>query len=415
MFRSIRLHHWRQFNEALIDFDSRMTVLTGENGTGKTTILNILSRHFGWNLYLVSTPVSTSKRRVKQFWSDVWEMISSDSDVQPGSYQVGTIDYDQGPQCNIMTPPKINQAQYNLTYENQQPVPGLHIPSHGPAFAYQRVSTIPTDPKTSQQQYQQYQQLLQQLYQAEHSQNPGGMLKQSLVALAVFGYGNPAVVENPEYRRIFEDFQEVLGILLPKSLGFRRLEIRIPDIVFVTDTGDFSLDAASGGIGALLGIAWQIFMYGVDQDSFVVTIDEPESHLHPSMQRELLPNLFRAFPKTQFIVATHSPFIATSTPEARVYALTFNENHRVDSQYLDTADLSGTANETLRQILGVPVSVPVWVEQRFNNIIQKYRDMELTPERLAELKRDLVANELGFMLPEAIDNIRGQSAQHPKE
>lgn len=132
------------------------------------------------------------------------------------------------------------------------------------------------------------------------------------MSLAVFGYGSIAVIENPEYNRMFEDFQEVLRILLPKVIGFIRLEIRVPDIVFVTESGDFSLDAASGGIGAIVGIAWQIFMYGQDKEGFVVTFDEPESHLHPSMQRELLPNLFRAFPKTQFIIATHSPFIVPS-------------------------------------------------------------------------------------------------------
>ena len=155
----------------------------------------------------------------------------------------------------------------------------------------------------------------------------------------------------------------------------------------------------------MLGIARQVYMYGLDQDSFVVTIDEPESHLHPSMQREILPSLFRAFPRTQFVIATHSPFIASSLREASVYALTFNESRRVDSLLLDTAELSGTANETLREILGVPLSVPVWVEDRLRNIIEKYRAEDLTPEALQALKAELVANGLGALLPDAIQGL----------
>jgi hypothetical protein len=299
MFSDMKLHRWRQFKDVDISFDAKITILTGENGTGKTTILNILSRHFGWNFQFASTLLPLSKKLRKAIWSDLWDTIFSDLDVKPGSTEVGTIAYPGGQVCKLMVQQQGNQAQYNPQYSNQQSVLGLHIPSHQPAFTYHRVSDIPTEPQSIQQHYQSYNNLLQQYYQPRHADNPGIALKKSLISLAVFGYGSPAVIENPEYRRMFEEFQSVLRILLPKSIGFQRLEIRMPDIVFVTQTGDFALDAASGGVGAIVGIAWQIFMYQQENKdkSFVVTFDEPESHLHPSMQRELLPSLSQAFPQ----------------------------------------------------------------------------------------------------------------------
>jgi len=412
MFSEVRLFKWRQFNNVHIRLDKRMTVLTGENGTGKTTILNILSRHFGWNLQFVATLLPSSGKRSKAIWSDLWDAIMSDFDVQPGSTEVGTITYPNGQECKLKVEQQDSKAQYNPKYENQQNILGLHIPSHQPAFTYHRISDIPTDPQSIQQHYQSYNALLQQYYQPTHAQSPGIALKKSLISLAVFGYESQVVVGNPEYRRIFEDFQSVLRILLPKSLGFQRLEVRMPDIVFVTQTGDFSLDAASGGIGAIVGIAWQIFSYGQhnrDKD-FVVTFDEPESHLHPSMQRELLPNLLKAFPSTQFIIATHSPFIVTSSPEARVYALIFDEEHHVNSEYLETRELSGTTNQTLREILGVPITVPIWVENRLLEIVEKYKDRDLTSDLLNALKKDLISNDLGFLLPEALSSLRGDDA-----
>jgi len=40
MFKGFSLAHWRQFEAIELEFSDRLTVLTGENGTGKTTILN---------------------------------------------------------------------------------------------------------------------------------------------------------------------------------------------------------------------------------------------------------------------------------------------------------------------------------------------------------------------------------------
>ena len=38
---------WRQFKEVDIKFHKRLTIITGTNGAGKTSILNILNNHFG--------------------------------------------------------------------------------------------------------------------------------------------------------------------------------------------------------------------------------------------------------------------------------------------------------------------------------------------------------------------------------
>ena len=44
---------WRQFRRMDVEFHERLTVLTGANGSGKTSILNVLARHFGWMLHFV--------------------------------------------------------------------------------------------------------------------------------------------------------------------------------------------------------------------------------------------------------------------------------------------------------------------------------------------------------------------------
>lgn len=50
-------------------------------------------------------------------------------------------------------------------------------------------------------------------------------------------------------------------------------------------------------------------------------IDEPELHLHADLQERILPFLARSFPRVQLIVATHSPAVLASLPDATVFDL----------------------------------------------------------------------------------------------
>lgn len=51
----------------------------------------------------------------------------------------------------------------------------------------------------------------------------------------------------------------------------------------------------------------------------IVLIDEIDLHLHPRWQRIIIPKLREHFPKVQFIVTTHSPFVLQSiSPDSRI-------------------------------------------------------------------------------------------------
>jgi hypothetical protein len=293
-------------------------VLTGQNGSGKTTLLNLINRHFGWSLNFVSTPFFG--KRANRFWSDVWRSNERSTwEEEPSRVRVGQISYSPDSADVILQPCEmftntIVAAQYQLEFSGMQHVDGLYIPSHRPIATYNSIAQIPTEATTAAQSYQQFQGFLTQAYGGQPTQNPGRIQKQSIISLAVFGEGNSSVRANAQLRDVFERFQSILRVVMPPELGFQRLEIRMPEVVCVTDSGDFSLDAMSGGVNAIFSIAWQIHMFRHDKKKFVITIDEPENHLHPSMQRTLLPSLAAAFPDCSIIAATHSPFIVSSFP-----------------------------------------------------------------------------------------------------
>ena len=68
----------------------------------------------------------------------------------------------------------------------------------------------------------------------------------------------------------------------------------------------------------------------------IVLIDEIETHLHLELQKNILELLTTVFPKIQFIVTTHSPFILNSLPDVVIYDLeqkTLVEHGLVDVPY----------------------------------------------------------------------------------
>ena len=159
----------------------------------------------------------------------------------------------------------------------------------------------------------------------------------------------------------------------------------------------------------LIDITWRLHMFSLNHDSFVVTMDEPENHLHPTMQRTLMGRLLTAFPNTQFIIATHSPFMVSSVKDSFVYVLRYvnrasgkiegeqlmpTQTSRVVSERLDTVNKAGNASEILRDVLGVSATIPEWVEEGLEVVVGRYRDKAISPALLKELRQELAG--LGY-------------------
>jgi predicted ATPase len=382
-FAFFELSKWRQFEDVSLDLSSNLCLLTGANGCGKTTILNVLGKHFGWNLQFLTAPFLSKED--KQIYGDAWAAME---EMAPSSNAIGCITYAGGAKSQLSAPTQ-DQPQYQIHHSNLQRVEGLHIPSHRPPPSYHRIQQIPIDPKTSQQHYQTYQNFLFATY-GEHGQpNPTSAMKATLIAFAVFGEGNKSLQPNEEYQKLFRGFEAILAKLLPDNIGFQSIVINTPDVVLKTKSGNFPLESLSGGLNALFSIAWQIHTFGFDKEACTVLLDEPENHLHPSMQREFLPRLSAAFPTYKFIVASHSPFIVASKADAAVYALTYNERHRVVSKRLTEADLTGSPNKVLRDIFDVHVTMPLWVEDRISAVLGKFSKKSINAEVIKEIRDEL--------------------------
>lgn len=121
-----------------------------------------------------------------------------------------------------------------------------------------------------------------------------------------------------------EDNIEILG---PKVWGY-------PDepsgVRFTTHYGPVPLSGLS--LGYQTTLAWTVDLasrlYERYPDSpnplsepAIVLIDEIDLHLHPSWQRQIMDHLTRYFPETQFIATAHSPLVVQAAPNANLAVL----------------------------------------------------------------------------------------------
>jgi predicted ATP-binding protein involved in virulence len=91
----------------------------------------------------------------------------------------------------------------------------------------------------------------------------------------------------------------------------------------------------------------------------IVMIDEIDLHLHPSWQRTILPVLTEEFPKIQFIVTTHSPYVAQSLHTNNIILLAA-EKEEVTTQKLnlDGKPYGYEIDKIIEAVIGVEQEVP---------------------------------------------------------
>lgn len=131
-----------------------------------------------------------------------------------------------------------------------------------------------------------------------------------------------ALRENPDYKNPKLNCVRAALERMVKGYSNLRIELAPARMIMTNSEGiDLQIEQLSGGYKAVLSvtadIAKRLSMAHPDslnplEEEAVILIDELDLHLHPKWQKEIVDDLKRTFPKCQFIISTHSPFIIQS-------------------------------------------------------------------------------------------------------
>jgi predicted ATPase len=135
--------------------------------------------------------------------------------------------------------------------------------------------------------------------------------------------------EVKQYKAWFDRFTQALrDIYNCPELQLKPDMKKLQFLIILPRREPFGLHEMADGYKAFLEILMELLMRFESAGGIVdynqpaiVFIDEIETHLHVELQKRALPFLTQMFPSVQFIVSTHSPFVITSLANAVVFDL----------------------------------------------------------------------------------------------
>jgi predicted ATPase len=197
--------------------------------------------------------------------------------------------------------------------------------------------------------------------------------------------------EAEEYSLAIERVQTIVAEVTNQKIRFE-LETNPFDVLIYVDEVPMNFLMLSDGqksiiswIGDLLmrleSVKW-VNNIPVFKRNFMLFLDEIEVHLHPAWQRRILPVIQKNFPNAQIFVSTHSPFVVGSVDDAWIYKFKKDGTYSVlDGEPVLSED-SSSYRQILRNVFDIKEQFGVAIEKKL--------------ERFYELNTAILKNERSF-------------------
>lgn len=228
----------------------------------------------------------------------------------------------------------------------------------------------------------------------------------------------------PPERQTFDDraFLSIVELFLDARLGTQGFNRREDDVnwhirpvarIHGTPVHERALsDGFASAFALFVDLFVRLEKLASKQSSEVtVLLDEVSGFLHPRWQLLVLPALRKLFPRAQFILTTHSPFIVGSMPNAKVYTI---EREKNDSVLVDrTSDSIRVTFDEILNAFGVSRKTPALqgLEAEFDRLIEDRIAGRSTPQkenRINELAQMLSVADPAFRV---IANLRAPTPE----
>lgn len=205
------------------------------------------------------------------------------------------------------------------------------------------------------------------------------MANLKLSAAMEFQSGEPR--ENCRSIKITERFEAAVSTVTGRNFSFQ--VARHPDLHLDVRWGGASMKLAVLPDGLRSIIAWLIACIAKLESQFpddsdpldiplILLLDEPETHLHPAWQRQLIPAAQQLFPNAQIFVVTHSPFVISSVNSGWIHVLRMNDEGLVTADDPVECSKGDSYLDAVEDVLGLTE----WYDPETETLLAEFRTLK---------------------------------------
>lgn len=329
----IRIENFKGIVDRTISFNPRFTVLIGDNGTGKSTILDALAVSLGTVLNQTKASFGINGKKSRPLLpSEIRKVMPTFHNVEYTDVRLsGEMVYNNE---SIRWEREQKTTGKSLTYGKAKELSNIGKQlleevageTDLPLIAYHSTARLAYEMSSRKLGYEKIGSRMDGYYACLDSR----IIKSKFISW--FKTFEDSALKFGEDQTLYYAFTEAITSMVPEWKDIK-FHWKLDDMVGQQPDGSWMpLSNLSDGYRSVVRLAADIAYRAIKLNPHlgadaikhtkgVVLIDEIDMHLHPKWQRGIVDNLKNTFPNIQFIATTHSPFIVQSLEAGEVFDL----------------------------------------------------------------------------------------------
>jgi len=284
-------------------------ILTGENGVGKTTVLEMLIGGFGFNNLQRKRRYSANINSYSVFFSEGIESNFSWGDA-PNSWKTSISNHQIQKLHQIIANPNLEATYAGFTYSGSRSIGAGSISS---------IKELTDKP-------------LQDALNFLSATQPNLVLQwiANNIAKEAIAKNQDDEEKASKFRGSVSRLESAIEVIVGHKINFI-FKYDPMSVIIEVDGESLEFNLLPDGLKSIISWLADLLMRmdrvkwvnntPVFERNFILFLDEIEVHMHPKWQRKILPAVQGLFPNAQIFISTHSPFVVGSVDGAWVHRL----------------------------------------------------------------------------------------------
>ena len=392
--RELQAYKFRNFEDEKFIFNTQFTVVIGDNGMGKSSLIHALQAALGAYLQCLPIPASRVYRRqikpgeIRVTWDSILKEYTS-SKENTCIFSKAVLNDTEVEWRRVMLNKRTTSHNRLDTGQLIDAVDDLlKLRDEKKNIALPVIANFSTVRAATQQR------------KGAKAQTKRSRLEKGYLAALSDNSDFEGLIEwlhnydgNLKHQKEFSGTKEAIFNAITTAIPFLTdveynsyyKELEAVVTINEKNSGKITHSNMSDGLKAMLNLVSELAFrcvilngfLGADsvvQSKGVVLIDELDMHLHPTWQKRVVGDLKKAFPNIQFIVTTHSPFIVQSLSKEELQNLDFMTPE-------NPSDM--TLNKVVTDVMGVSKLKSDDFEERYKIAFQQFQQLNKNFDELS--------------------------------